>query len=123
MNRRVTDRAVLISHHGLVMERRRIRSELISDAAVTFETQLSNTVSFQHLRIRRSMRGVTRGTAFDFQRCVLEYKGSHLIAVTLNTSSVRAYREFALLLFKPSVGIVAVAAIHRAFEHFVPKRA
>ena len=60
MDGRMAGRAVLISEDRLIVERRHVRGELVSDAAVTFETQLPYRASLQHLRVRRPMRGVAR---------------------------------------------------------------
>jgi hypothetical protein len=53
---------------------------------------------------------------------VLEYERSLLVAVTLDARSVSTDRELALLLFKSAVRIMAVTAVHRAFEHLMTKR-
>jgi len=53
---------------------------------------------------------------------MLVNKWTLFVCVTLDASCIRARRESRLLEFKAAVRIVAVAACHGAFEHFVVKR-
>src|SRR5687768_8302801 len=53
---------------------------------------------------------------------MLVNKRSLLVCVTLDTSCVRAGRESRLLELKTAVRIVAIAAFHRPFQHFVMER-
>ena len=121
MDRRVADRAVLVSQYGLVMERRRIGCELVRDAAMAFHTELSDARTLEHLGIRRAMRRVAGRTAFHFQRRVLKNERALFVTVALDAGRVGADRELRLLLLKPAVRIMTIAAAHRAFEHFVPE--
>ena len=47
---------------------------------------------------------------------------SLLVCVTLDASRVGAGRQSRLLEFKSAVGIVAIAALHRTFQHLVMER-
>jgi len=49
-------------------------------------------------------------------------KRSLLVRMTLDTCGVGARRESRLLQLETAVRIVAVAALHRAFQHLVMKR-
>lgn len=46
-------------------------------------------------------------------------KGTLLVCVTLNASRICAGRESRLFKFKTAVGIVAIAALHRTFQHLM----
>ena len=58
----------------------------------------------------------------SLNRRVLVNKWSLLVGVTLDTSRVGASCESRLFKFETAVRIVAVAALHRSFEHFVMER-
>ena len=122
MDRRVADRAVLVSQYSLVMERRRVGCELVRYAAMALHTELSDARTLEHLRIRRAMRRVAGGTAFHFQRRVLKNERALFVTVALHAGCVGAHCELGLLLFEPAVRIVTIAAAHRALEHFVSER-
>ena len=47
---------------------------------------------------------------------------SLLVRVTLDTCSIGAGSESGLFEFKTAMRVMAIAALHRAFEHFVMKR-
>jgi hypothetical protein len=47
---------------------------------------------------------------------------SLLVGVTLDASGIDAGRESCLLEFEPAVRIVAITALHRAFQHLVMER-
>jgi hypothetical protein len=64
---------------------------------------------------------MTRGAAFELQRAMLKYKRSLFIGMALNTCRVSADRELRLFLLESAVRIVAIAALHRAFEYSVVK--
>ena len=68
------------------------------------------------------MRRVTSGTTFRLQRRVFVSERALFIGVTLDTSSVCAGSQPGLLEFETAVWIVAVAALHGAFEYLVMKR-
>ena len=65
---------------------------------------------------------MTRDAAIRLHRRMLVNKRSLLVYVTLDTSRVRARRESGLLEFETAVRIVAVAALHRAFQNLVMER-
>ena len=58
-------------------------------------------------------------TAISLYWSMLVNKRSLLVCVTLDTGCVRAGRESRLLELKTAVRIVAIAALHRAFQHLV----
>src|SRR5690349_18315385 len=68
------------------------------------------------------MRGVTRDAAIGLHRRMLEDKRTLLVCVTLDASGVGARRQSCLFELETAVRIVAVATLHRAFQHFVMKR-
>ena len=68
------------------------------------------------------MRCVTRNAAVGLNRSMLVNEWSLLIDVTLDAGRVRAGRKSRLLEFKAAVRIVAIAALHRAFQHLVMER-
>jgi len=89
---------------------------------VAFETKLPHTAAFQHLRIRRAVRGVARRAAFHLERRMFENERALLIAMALDTGGVGTDGELRLFLLKASVRIVTIAAGHRSFEHLVMER-
>lgn len=68
------------------------------------------------------MRSMTSNASFGLNRRMLVDKRSLLVSVTLNTCRIRTCREARLLQLEPAVRIVAIAALHRAFEDLVMKR-
>ena len=68
------------------------------------------------------MRRVTGNAAIGFDRSMLVYEWSLLVCVTLDASSVRARRQSCLFKFETAVRVVAIAALHCAFQHFVVER-
>ena len=68
------------------------------------------------------MRRVTGNAAIGFDRSMLVYEWSLLVCVTLDARGVRAGRQPRLFQLEPAVRVVAIAALHRAFEHFVMER-
>ena len=52
---------------------------------------------------------------------MFEDKRSLFVRVTLEAGGVRSGRKPCLLLLESSVRIMAIAAIHRPFQHFVMK--
>ena len=89
---------------------------------VTGQTKLSDTARDQQTRIRRTVRRMTSDAAIGLYRSMLVNKRSLLVCVTLDTGGVRAGGEPRLLELKTAVRIVAIAAFHRSFEHFVMER-
>jgi len=65
---------------------------------------------------------MARVAAFQFQRSMFEYERALLVAVAFHTGLIAAYGQLCLLGFKTAMGIVAIAASHRALEHLVMKR-
>ena len=49
-------------------------------------------------------------------------KWTLFVCVTLDARGVRAGRQSRLFQLEPAVWVVAIAAAHRAFEHFVMER-
>ena len=90
--------------------------------AVTRQTELGHAAGYQQARIRRAVRSVTGDAAVSFHRRMLVNKRSLLVSVTLDAGCVRAGRESCLFKFKTAVRIVAVAALHGAFQHLVMER-
>ena len=68
------------------------------------------------------MRRVTSDASIGLDWCMFVNKGALLVCVTLDASCVNARRESRLLEFESAVRIVAVTALHRAFQHFVMER-
>ena len=68
------------------------------------------------------MRSVARDAPLGLNRSMFVNKRALFVCVTLDAGRVGARRETRLLQFKPTVWIVAVAALHRAFQHFVMER-
>ncbi len=62
---------------------------------------------------------VTSDATVGLNRRVLVNKRTLFVCVTLDAGRINARREARLLEFKTAVRIVAVAAFHRTFEHFV----
>ena len=62
---------------------------------------------------------MTGCAAFKLQRSVLEYEWALLVRMALNARGVRTHGRPCLLLLKPAVRIMAVAAVHSSFEDFV----
>lgn len=64
---------------------------------------------------------VTRNTSVRLNRSVLVNKRTLLVGVTLDAGCIGASRESCLLEFETAVWVVAIAALHRTFQHFVMK--
>ena len=65
---------------------------------------------------------MTSRTAFRFQRRVLERERPLLVGVTFNAGCVRSGSQSGLFQFKSTVRVVAVTALHRAFQDLVMER-
>ena len=65
------------------------------------------------------MRRVTSNAPLGLNWGMFVNKRTLLVYVTLNASRINARCEARLFKFKPSVRIVAVAALHRPFQHLV----
>ena len=68
------------------------------------------------------MRRVTGNAALGFDRSMFKDEWSLLVCVTLDASRVRAGRQSGLFKFETAVRVVAIAALHCAFQHFVVER-
>ena len=90
--------------------------------AVTSQTQLRYATRRQQARIGRTMRRMTRNAALGLDRSMFVNKWSLLVYVTLYAGCVRAGRKSRLLEFEAAVRIVAIAALHRTFQHLVMER-
>ena len=64
---------------------------------------------------------VTYRAAFCLQWCVFVSEWTLLVGVALHARRIRAGGQSCLLELETAVGIVTVAALHRAFEHLVMK--
>ena len=87
--------------------------------AVTGQTELSDAARDQQTRIRRTVRCMTSDAAVSLYWSMLVNKRPLLVCVTLDTGGVRAGCESRLLELETTVRIVAIAALHRAFQYFV----
>ena len=65
---------------------------------------------------------VARDTPFCFNRRMFVNERSLLVCVTLDACCIYARRESCLFKFETAVWIMAVAALHRAFQHLVMER-
>ena len=68
------------------------------------------------------MRGVTRYAPVSLNRRMFVNKRSLLVCVTLDTGRIGSRRQSRLFEFEATVRIMAVAALHRAFQDFVMER-
>jgi len=68
------------------------------------------------------VRRVTGNAAVGFDRSMFVDEWSLLVCVTLDASRVRARRQSCLFKFETAVRVVAIAALHCAFQHFVVER-
>jgi hypothetical protein len=86
------------------------------------QTKLIDGAESQEPWICRTVRRVTRRTAFGFQRRMFKSKRALFIRMTLKTCGVSASRESCLLEFEAAVRVMTVATLHRSFKNFVVKR-
>ena len=68
------------------------------------------------------MRRMTRNAPLSLHWRVLVNKRPLLVCVTLDASGVSAGRESGLFKFETTVRIMAITALHRAFQHLVMER-
>jgi len=68
------------------------------------------------------MRRVTRDAAVGLDGRVLVNKRTLLVSMALDAGSIGAGRQTRLFQLKSAVWVVAIAALHRAFQHFVMER-
>jgi hypothetical protein len=90
--------------------------------AVTRQTELRYAAGDQHAGVRGAVRRVTRDTPVGLYRRMFVHEWTLFVRVTLDTRGIGAGRESGLLQLKTTVRIVTIAALHRAFEHFVMER-
>ena len=126
VNLRMADRAVPVALIreivGHLRRAGRVFSGHCPNVAVTFDTQLSHVAASEQLGIGRAVRIVTCGAAFDLYRRMLEHEWALFVRVALDASSIGSCCESCLLLLEASVWVMAVAALHSAFEHPVMER-
>ena len=87
--------------------------------AMACQTELTDAARNQQARIGRTVWCVTGDAPFSLNRSMFVNKRTLLVYVTLEASRIDARCEARLFKFKPSVRIVAVAALHRPFQHLV----
>lgn len=122
MNLDVTVRAVGVLRVQIVLwTGGLLRADAVS-RAVTSQAKLGHAAGDQQTRIRGTMRRVTRDAAVGFHRRMFVNKRPLLVCMTLDASRVGAGRESCLFELETAMGIVAITALHRAFEHLVVKR-
>ena len=68
------------------------------------------------------MRCVTGNAAVGFDRGMLVDERPLLVCVTLDASGVGAGRQSCLFKLETTVRVVAIAALHCAFQHFMVER-
>ena len=68
------------------------------------------------------MRRVTSYAAFSLQRCVFVSERTLLVRVALDARCIAAGGKPCLLEFETTMRIVAITALHRAFENLVMER-
>jgi hypothetical protein len=90
--------------------------------AVTGQAELRHATRNQQSRVRRTVRRVTGDASVGLHGSMFVNKRSLLVCVTLDASSVGARRQSCLLEFETAVRVVAIAALHRAFQHLVMER-
>ena len=117
----MADRTVLVPDDVLGMRAVRcLRIERnIKDIRVALDAKLPYAAAFEHLRILRTVRRMACGAAFQLERGVFEHERALLIGVALHAGLIGADSKSCLLLFEAAVGIMAIAAAHGPFEHFV----
>ena len=98
-----------------------VRADAVS-RAVTSQTELRHATRNQQARVRRTVWRVTGNTSIRLDRSMLVHKRSLLISVTLDASRVGAGRESGLFELETAVRIVAIAALHCAFQDLVMER-
>ena len=73
----------------------------------------------QQSRISRAVRRVTRSATFGLHRRMFERERTLLVDVTLDARGIGAGRQPGLLQLEPTMRVMAIAAAHCAFQHFV----
>ena len=88
---------------------------------VASQTELVHTAEFQESWIRRAVRRVTGDASVRLERCVLESEWALFVGMTLYASCVCTRGESCLFELETAVGVMTIAAFHRAFQHLVMK--
>src|SRR6185369_10633790 len=118
----MTVRAVRVLRVQVVLwPGRLVRPDPVS-RAVTGQTELGHATRNQQSRIRRTVRRVTRDATIGLHRRMLVNKRSLLVCMALDASRVSPGRQSRLFKFEAAVRVVAIAALHRAFQHLVMER-
>jgi hypothetical protein len=118
----VTVRAVRVLCVQVVLWTSRLVCTNTVRDTVASQTELRYSARNQQTRIGRTVRGMTRNAPISLDRGMLVNKRSLLVCVTLDAGSVGAGRESRLFKLETAVRIVAIAALHRPFEHLVMER-
>ena len=118
----MTVRAVCVLRVQVMLRTGRLLRADTVRVAVTRQTELCDTARNQQTWIRRTVRRVTRDATISLYRCMLVNKRPLLVCVTLDASRVGAGRQSRLLELETAVWVVAIAARHCAFQHFVVER-
>ncbi len=65
---------------------------------------------------------MTRDAPVSLDRSMLVNERALFVSVTLDARGIRAGRQSRLFQLKATVRVMAVAALHRTFQHFVMER-
>ncbi len=68
------------------------------------------------------MRSVARLATFGLYWSVFINKGPLLVSMAFHAGSISASSESSLSDFKATVSVMAISALHGAFQHLVPER-
>src|SRR6266849_3367658 len=116
MNLHVAYRAVLEARCSEVMQRRRDAADYDSlrgdnrQVGMALQADVTDLMTHQHARVRRSMRFVARSAAFQPHRRMLENERAALVAMALQAARLVAERSFHAVGAEGGVWIVAVYA-------------
>ena len=118
----VTVGAVAVLRVQVVLGSSRLDCAHVVGDAVASQAKLRHSAGCQQTRIRRTVRRMTGATSFRLHRSMLESKWTLLVRVTLHTSRVGSSGQSRLFEFKTAMRIVAITALHGAFENLVVER-
>ena len=119
MNRRVAQGAGLILLR-LIVEAwswRRPWPGRIRREGMALQAQQVHLGALQQARIRRAVRRMARGAAFDLHRFVLVDERPGLVRVALEAHQILRARRAQLPRQESTVRIVAIVALHESFVH------
>lgn len=119
MNLEVTVGAVGVLSVEVMLRAGRLYCAYIMGIAVARQTELAHATGYQHPRIGRAVRRMTRTAAFRLHRGMLESKWPLLVRMTLHASRICASGQSRLFEFKTAMWIMAIAALHSSFENLV----